>query len=85
MEFLSERHLEINTIMETIGLYKESQEILNLMSTAPEIKERINHNSIIISQIQELIPTTGMVTNYNITNNNSNETCDKAVRDNNCD
>jgi hypothetical protein len=66
VEFTSERRNEINNIMKTIGLYKEPQEILDLMKTAPEIKKQIDHNSDTIIRLQELIPESGLVTNYSI-------------------
>ena len=65
-EYSLPREEQTTFLMTKIGEYKPSQLIIDLGKKSMLAKASMDHKTSIITQIQDLIPKTGVVTNYNI-------------------
>jgi hypothetical protein len=79
-EYTVARQNQINILMEEIGGFKPSAEIINIIEKIKEIKNNIKYKSKIINHIQTLIPNEGIATNYTIKTSNPSQTCASAIR-----
>ena len=63
---MSESEEQTKFLMGQIGEYKPSQRIIDLSKEAETHKENIKEKTHVINQIQELIPDSGVATNYKV-------------------
>ena len=65
-EYTIEREEQTKFLMEQIGAYKPPQYIVDLSKEADLHKATMEQKTAIVNQIQELIPKTGIATNYKV-------------------
>ena len=79
-EYTIERQLIIQTMMENVG----NTSLINTIDIINEIivlKKKIKEKTLLMKQVQNLIPNEGVATNYTVRTIDKGNTCSNAARD----